>query len=133
VTEPKQKGRAWWQRLFERQRAPLMNDAKWREVWAILVDMGLKFHFAYADSDELNYGNSDDQPGPFEANGRRILWVRVSRRVRLNSRREVENDLALVRQRLATLGEIPIAETDDYLEVRTDDGPVAEPDGTPGA
>jgi hypothetical protein len=121
----------WWahkdRRRAERFAVGLMNDTKWREVWVLLTEMGLRVYCASTDFDVADGWDEGRLAGPFRAsdlksNGmedsgnfgpfryKQILWVRVPR--------IPGNDVDGFVARLAALGQLPLRLAPDYVEIR---------------
>ena len=120
--------------LRNRYSASLMNDTKWREVWAIVCALELQVQMNYADNP--SYGGAKVLHGPFkpdyiEDRGirdpgiggpflyKQILWLRVPK--------SSPNDNSSFREQVDALGNVPITENDEYFEVRGYEYDAGEP------
>jgi hypothetical protein len=123
-------------KLIARYGAGLLNDTKWREICLILAEYGVPFYMAYAIDEGWNAANSNCLQRPLRAGDikernirdgacgggpfrfKELLWVRVPRRIEVaRGRRSVEYDLAALRRSIEALGDVPVRETTEYLEV----------------
>lgn len=124
-------------RLRERWSTALMNDTKWREVWLVIVELGVRLYFSYADSDDWNAANASRLFGPFRVEHvwergirdpgiggpflfKQILEIRVPRHSppRPGVGPIVMNDLDVLVHRLRELGEIPVSTNDEVVVIR---------------
>lgn len=112
---------------------PCMNDTKWREVFACMARHGLKFGIAWVRNDAWDNQNLHRVPESWiGTHGIRdpgiggpcdyweILWIRVPVAVpndylgKVPKRQPIEPFLA----ELASLGSLPLKQTEKYVEVR---------------
>lgn len=111
--------------LRTRYAVALMNDTKWREVWAIVCDLRLRVQMDYADSP--GWAGSQSLWGPFrkemiEERGirdpgiggpflfKQTLWLRIPK--------VWPNDTSAFKAAVSSLGAVPLVETDELVEVR---------------
>jgi len=101
----------------------LMNNTKWREVWSLIAKLSLRLSMKYADDPNWQ---SNALWGPFrlddvQENGirdpgvggpflfKQILSIRIPK--------TFQNDTEAFAAAIGKLGDLPVSETDEYIEI----------------